>query len=141
MTAFFDTSAVMALVSPEHVNHSWSLAQFIQRQSSGPVFISDVVYAEFSAGMPDRRAVDTALQRFGFERTGRNDDALFDAGQRYYHYRRANKGPKTNVLADFFIGATARAMAVPLVTANPKDFRAFFSGLLIVHPNGEETVA
>ena len=140
MTAFFDTSAVMALADTAHMNHAWSLGEFVQRQVLGPIFISDIVYAEFSAGMASREAVDAVLQRFGFERTRRDDTALFDAGQRYYAYKKANNGPKMNVLPDFFIGATARSLNVPLVTANPKDFRSFFSGLVIVYPGGQEMV-
>lgn len=32
-------------------------------------------------------------------------------------------------------------MGATLVTGNPKDFRNFFFGLVISHPNGEEVVA
>ncbi|MBA3880730.1 MAG: hypothetical protein C0500_13560 [Sphingobium sp.] len=140
MTTFFDTSVVMALADPDHANHAWSLNQFVECQAQGPILINDIVYAEFSAGMENREAVDAVVGRFGFERTLRDDTALFEAGQRYARYKDINKGPKLNVLADFFIGAAAKVLGVPLVTANPKDFRRFFSGLIIVHPNGEEIV-
>lgn len=139
MTTFFDTSAVIALSNPNEIHHNWSVDEFTGRQAEGPVVISDIVYAEVSAGMPSQAAVDTVVQQFGFQRSSPNDAALFDAGQRYRQYRQ-NGGPKTNILADFFIGADARALGASLVTANPKDFRGFFSGLTIVHPNGEEVV-
>lgn len=138
MTAFFDTSAIVALANPTEVAHAWSLGEFTTRQAEGPIVISDIVYAEMSAGMNDKNAVDELIARFGFERAATDNTALFDAGQRFKIYKKV--GPKTNVLPDFLIGAAARSMGVPLVTANPKDFRNFFSGLTIVHPGGEETV-
>ena len=140
MTAFFDTSAVIALSDTTQVNHAWSLHEFVTRQAHGPIIISDIVYAEVSVGMPDRASVDAVVAKFGFERTARDDAALFHAGKRYYQYKHVNSGPKLNVLPDFFIGAAALSLDIPLVTANPKDFRKFFSGLMIVHPDGEDIV-
>lgn len=139
MTAFFDTSAVIALATPAETNHGWALGEFTTRQAAGPIVVSDIVYAEVSAGMSSRADVDEIIRRFGLERTRLDDAALFDAGQRFKLYRKT-KGQKTNVLPDFFIGAAARLLGVPLVTANPKDFRGFFSGLIIVHPGGQELV-
>lgn len=139
MTAFFDTSVVIALANPLEANHGWSINELAAWQKNGPVVISDMVYAEVSAGMPDKASVDAIVARFGFDRAFPDDAALFDAGQRYKTYR-GNNGQKTNVLPDFFIGAAARSLGIPLVTANPKDFRTFFSGLTIVHPGGQETV-
>jgi predicted nucleic acid-binding protein len=90
--------------------------------------------------MPDQPAVDAVVSRFGLQRALPNDAALFEAGQRFKRYRIEQGGQKTNVLADFFIGALARSLAIPLVTANPKDFRTFFTGLTIIHPGGSEVV-
>lgn len=141
MTAFFDTSVVIALVNPAERNHSWSLAELTSRQKEGAAIISDVVYAEVAAGLPSQADLDAIIARFGFQRAERDDRALFNAGQRYKQYRKTKGSElKSNVLADFFIGAAAQALDVPIVTANPKDFRNFFSGLVIVHPSGQEVV-
>lgn len=140
MTAFFDTSAVIALANPLEPNHEWSFAEFTARQALGPIIINDVVYAEISVGMADQAAIDMLIQEFGIERASRDDSALFGAAKRFYKYKKSDGGPKLNVLPDFFIGAAARSLNIPLVTANPKDFRHFFSGLHIVHPSGEELV-
>lgn len=140
MTAFFDTSAVIALADQGQIHHDWSLEQFTAFQALGPIIISDVVYAEVSVSYASRPAVDAVVAQFGFQRALRDDDALFAAGKRFHLYKDKDKGPKLNVLPDFFIGAAARSLNVPLVTANPKDFRRFFSGLQLVHPAGTENV-
>jgi predicted nucleic acid-binding protein len=139
MTAFFDTSAVIALIDSSEMNHNWSLAEFTTCQARGPVVISDIVYAELSAGMPNQASVDRVISQFGLQRALPDNASLFDAGQRFKLYRNRG-GRKTNVLPDFFIGAAAKSLGVPLVTTNPKDFRKFFSGLTIIHPGGQEVV-
>lgn len=140
MTAFFDTSALVALTNPQEPNHAWSMAEFTTRQADGPIVINDIVYAEVSVSMINQDAVDEIVRQFGLERALRDDAALFNAAKRFHKYKKADAGPKLNVLPDFFIGAAARSLNIPLVTANPKDFRHFFSGLRIVHPDGEEVV-
>jgi len=140
MTTFFDTSALIALLDPTEPNHAWSLAEFTNRKSAGPIVINDVVYAEMSAGMPSQDDVDAVVSRFGLQRAPSSDAALFMAGQRFKLYRSGRVRPKTNVLPDFFIGSAAHFLGVPLVTANPRDFRAFFTGLTIVHPKGVDVV-
>jgi predicted nucleic acid-binding protein len=140
MTAFFDTSALIALANPEEPNHAWSRQEFEIRQQAGPVVINDIVYAEISAGYDAQNDVDLVLAKFGFERADCSDEALFNAGQRFKRYKHAGGGPKQNVLPDFFIGAAAQSLGIPLITANPRDFRKFFSGLEIVSPGGTEVV-
>ncbi|MBF0877929.1 type II toxin-antitoxin system VapC family toxin [Gluconobacter cerevisiae] len=138
MTAFFDTSAVIALTDPNNHHHSWAMSAFTTQQNEGPIIINDVVYAEISAGMADQLSVDTIISTFGLQRAARDNAALFHAGRCFKTYRHQNKGPKNNVLSDFFIGAAACSLNVPLVTANPKDFRSYFHGLNIIHPSGKE---
>ena len=140
MTAFFDTSALIALANPAEPNHAWSRQEFEMRQQNGPVVINDIVYAEISAGYDAQDDVDLVLAQFGFERADSSDEALFNAGQRFKRYKDTDGGPKQNVLPDFFIGAAAQSLGIPLITANPRDFRKFFSGLEIVSPGGTEVV-
>jgi predicted nucleic acid-binding protein len=145
MTAFFDTCIVISLLNASETFHAWSTEQLLYFKNEGPVLISDIVYSELAAGMSSKSDLDNALQPFGFERATRNDAALFAAGQAFKDYkdrRRKETKPKgtsqaaepTNVLPDFFIGALASELDVPLVTSNPKDFRSYFNSLSIIEP-------
>jgi predicted nucleic acid-binding protein len=134
MTALFDTCIVISLLNKSEKFHAWSSEQLIHFKNEGPVFISDIVYSELAAAMPSRDALDEALGPFGFERTNRNDSALFAAGQAFKTYKGRKGANKTNVLPDFLIGAMASELDVPLVTSNPKDFRSYFRALQIVEP-------
>lgn len=59
--------------------------------------------------------------------------ALFRAGQAFARYRKAG-GERSNVLSDFFVGAHADEMAVPLLTRDPKVYRTYFPTLELITP-------
>jgi predicted nucleic acid-binding protein len=59
--------------------------------------------------------------------------ALFAAGKAFRAYRDAG-GSRENVLLDFFIGAHALILGMPLLTRDPKPFRAYFPTLELITP-------
>ena len=60
-------------------------------------------------------------------------DALFLAGKAFSAYRRS-KGTKQNVLPDFFIGAHATVLSVPLLTRDARRYRTYFPSLELICP-------
>lgn len=133
MTALFDTNVLIGLSKDDSEHHQWCIERLIEVQTRGTVFISDIVYCEFSVGMQSKDHADTVLSEFGLERIGMSDDALFMAATAYKAYK-ANGGPKARVLPDFLVGAAAASAGIPLVTANPADFKGYFPELEIVAP-------
>lgn len=59
--------------------------------------------------------------------------AAFLAGKAYVLYRRKG-GTKTNVLADFFIGAHAAALGYPLLTRDIRRYQTYFPSVRLIHP-------
>jgi predicted nucleic acid-binding protein len=59
--------------------------------------------------------------------------ALFAAGKAFRAYRDAG-GSRENVLLDFFIGAHALILGMPLLTRDPKPFRTYFPTLELITP-------
>lgn len=134
MTTFLDTSILISLLKPSEANHVWAKAQFDTLIEKGPIIISDVVYSEISVTYPDVAAVDLVLNELGVSRYPGNDQSLFTAGRAFHKYKKVNKGKKTGVLADFFIGATAHEENAPLLTDNKRDFTGYFDGLTLIVP-------
>lgn len=134
MTTFIDTNILIKALSPEAEHHEWSVEQLASRKALGPAVIPDVVYCEFTIGMPDQESVDAAVAELALERFLTPDAALFRAGRAFMKYKAVNKGTKTGVLPDFIIGAIAETMGVPLLTTNPSDFRGYFDNLEIICP-------
>ena len=134
MSTFLDTNVVIALLDSSHVHHRWSVEEFNRRKGEGPAIVCDIVYCELSVGMKDQSEIDTAIKLLGLERIPHSDAALFRAGQAFKIYRESNKGPKLGVLPDFLIGALAEISAVPLMTANPRDFVNYFPAMEMISP-------
>ena len=59
--------------------------------------------------------------------------ALFMAGRAFRDYRRRG-GTKAGVLPDFFIGAHAAVLAVPLITRDAARYRSYFPTVELVAP-------
>lgn len=139
MTTLFDTSVLIAIAKPEEKFHDWAKQSFSRFKSEGPIVINDVIYAELSISMDSKDHLDQIIFDLGIERAPSTDQSLFNAGKRYLKHLK-NGGTRSTVLPDFFIGALGQDNNIPIVTSNPNDFRGFFDGLRIIHPEGEETV-
>ena len=62
--------------------------------------------------------------------------ALFLAGKAYREYRRAG-GSRTGVLPDFFIGAHAQVLGLPILTRDARPYRAYFPDVEVIAPEAE----
>ena len=59
--------------------------------------------------------------------------ALFLAGKAFVQYRRGG-GARTNVLADFFIGAHAAVSGLPVLTRDTRRYQTYFPSIKLVTP-------
>lgn len=59
--------------------------------------------------------------------------ALFLAGKAFVRYRRQG-GAKSNVLADFFIGAHAAVARYPLLTRDTRRYTTYFASVNLIAP-------
>ena len=99
---------MIALLNEEEQAHPAVLREFQKYKASGMVFITEVVFAEASAGMNSAEELRLALNELGIADLQANDEGLFSAGQVFKEYRRSKgDGKKDGVLPDFMIGAVA----------------------------------
>ncbi len=87
--------------------------------------INPIVYAEISARFSTPSALDGKLTDLELDVLDLPRPAAFLAGKAYAQYRRRG-GTKSNVLADFFIGAHAAVLGCPLLTRDAKRYTAYF---------------
>lgn len=128
-----DTNVVIDITSKPTEWLDWSLDSLTDARIRGEVFINDVVFAELAARYvdPDKLEKDLAQFQFAIRRIPLR--ALFNAGQAYARYRKAG-GERQNVLSDFLIGGHAEHLGVPLLTRDPKMYRAYFPELELITP-------
>lgn len=91
----------------------------------GPLVINSVIYAELSARYSTIEALEDFIERAGLEMVEIPRRALFLAAKAFVRYRRAG-GVRTGVLPDFFIGAHAATIDMPLLTRDARKYRTYF---------------
>jgi len=103
--------------------------------AEGAVIACEVVWAEVTAGFPSSAAAEAALALAHIDFSPLDAGSAGEAGAAFGDYRRTG-GARTRVVADFLIGAHARARADRLLTRDRGYYRRFFRGLTIVDPSG-----
>lgn len=130
---FADSCVLIDVIEEDPDWSGWSQSALDEWGQRGPVCINPVVYAELSPDFDAPGALDGLLDRVGIEYREMPREALFLAARVYQAYRRRG-GERSGVLPDFFIGAHARVLNVPLLTRDPRRFRAAFPDLVLVTP-------
>ena len=130
---FVDTNVLLDVVTDDETFAEWSIAQLESAALQGDLLINDSVYAELSVGYREKERLDAFIEAAGLRHEMMPRDALFLAGKAFSSYRRS-KGTKQNVLPDFFIGAHATVLSVPLLTRDGRRYRTYFPSLELICP-------
>ena len=130
MITAVDTSALLAIFKPESNGDAW-LSVLETAAASGPLVISEIVYAELAASFAQAEVLDRRLNALAIELLPSSKATLFAAGQIFKRYRQVG-GARSNMVPDFLIGAHAATQADQLASADRGYLRAHFSGLKLL---------
>jgi hypothetical protein len=128
-----DTNVLLDLATDDPVWAAWSVRHLDAAAVKGPLVINDVVYAELSVGFERIEELDDLLNEAGITLEEIPREALFLAGKAFRRYRAAG-GSRMGVLPDFFIGAHAAVLGLPLLTRDAKRYRTYFPSVVMVTP-------
>lgn len=128
-----DTNVVIDILARDPMWYSWSSTCLERAAASGPTHVNEITYAELAHRVTSEDDLRSALDSLGLSLARAPQPALFLAGRAFADYRAAG-GPRTILLADFFIGAHAAAMDLPILTRDPRRFRAYFPGVTLITP-------
>jgi predicted nucleic acid-binding protein len=131
-----DTNVLLDLATDDPVWADWSVRQLDVAAVKGPLVINDVVYAELSVGFERIEELDDLLDEAGVTLEEMPREALFLAGKAFRRYRAAG-GARMGVLPDFFIGAHAAVLGLPLLTRDAKRYRTYFPSVVMVTPEAQ----
>lgn len=128
-----DTDVLLDVVTDDPAWAKWPEKQLDQAELLDSLAINPVIYAELSAGFIRIEELDAILNAADIGLVEMPRPALFLAGQVFKAYRRRG-GLRTNVLADFFIGAHAAVLGVPLITRDAARYRIYFPTVSLIAP-------
>ena len=128
-----DTNVLVDVLENDPVWVDWSLRQLRAQSQAHDLVINPVIYAELSLAFDTVEALDSAIAGMGLVLRELPRPALFLSGRAFVKYRRAG-GTKTNVLADFFIGAHAAVEGWSILTRDARRYRGYFPSVALVTP-------
>ena len=95
--------------------------------------INSIIYAELCYPKSTPDDVDELLEKLELGYSELPREALYLASQAFRKYREAG-GIKTSPLPDFFIGAHAAALDIPLITRDPTRYKNYFPMIKLISP-------
>jgi predicted nucleic acid-binding protein len=128
-----DSCVLLDVLGADPVWAVWSQGQLDVWGKRGPLVINPIIYAELSPGYGDPDALERTILAAGLDYYEVPKAVAFLAGKAHQAYRRRG-GKRLGVLADFFIGAHAAVLRVPLLTRDARRFRRYFPSVLLVTP-------
>ena len=129
-----DTNILLDVATRDPEWATWSLGAIETASAEGPLYINAIVYAELSARYSEQGDLDEFVARAGVDLVDIPRRAAFLAARAFSQYR-ASGGTKTGVLSDFFIGAHASALNIPILTRDVRRYRTYFPELRLVAPH------
>jgi len=134
VTTLVDTNVIVDVLTRDAKWLDWSLSQLVMCAAAGALCVNEVSYAELAVRFQREADLAYELGQLGTEMTRAPTSALFLAGRAFSRYRTLG-GPRTSLLPDFFVGGHARAMNWPILTRDPRRFRAYFPDVPLIAPD------
>lgn len=132
MPVMVGSNVIFDVTNDNPIRADWSDSQITAYQPGG-LLINPLIYAELCTDDSTTADVDKVLAGLRLELHELTRDALFLAAKAYLKYRRQG-GTKTALLPDFFIGAHAQVLSVPILTRDAGRFTSYFPGVQLICP-------
>ena len=128
-----DSNIILDLWDQDRVWAPWSEKQLSLLALTDELVINPIVYAEISSRYSTQSRLDQAISELDLTFAQLPREAAFLASNTFAQYRKLG-GSKTNVLADFFIGAHAQALGCPLLTRDTRRYATYFPTVRLITP-------
>jgi predicted nucleic acid-binding protein len=133
MDVVVDSNVILDIVTEDKKWFTWSSEALARYSETHVLVINPVIYAEVSIGFDRIEDVEAVLSPLLFRRDPIPWEAAFLAGKCFLQYRKKGGG-KRSPLPDFFIGAHAAILGIPLLTRDAFRYRTYFPKLKLIVP-------
>ncbi|MDB5903036.1 MAG: DNA-binding protein [Betaproteobacteria bacterium] len=128
-----DTNVLLDVVTNDPKWAAWSQSRLDAAALTQTVAINDVIYAELSLAFERIEELDAMIAKAGLRHEPIPRESLFLAAKASLSYRRKG-GAKGGVPPDFFIGAHAAVLDIPLLTRDTARYETYFPNLELIAP-------
>ena len=127
------TNVILDVIENDPEWAAWSQSQLDTASLKFRLVINPVIYAELSIAYQRIEELEAMIESAGLRLESIPREALFLAGRVFLKYRQ-QRGTKSGVLPDFFIGAHAAIAGIPLLTRDVRRYRTYFPSLKLIAP-------
>lgn len=128
-----DTNVLVNVLEDDPDWVEWSAGRMREMSKVHELAINPVIYAELSLTFDAVEDLDAVVSDMELKFMDIPRAALFLAGKAFVRYRKQG-GAKSNVLADFFIGAQAAVMDCTILTRDTGRYHSYFPTVALVAP-------
>lgn len=111
----------------------WSGEKLNEYAETFPLFINSIIYTEISIAFSSIELLESILNDMDIKMLQFPKDALFLAGKAFLKYKKG-KGTKNTALPDFYIGAQAAVIGLPILTRDRSRYQFYFPTVQLVSP-------
>ena len=129
-----DSNVLLDIFTQDPTWSAWSRTRLAEALDRGAVVINQIVYGEVAHRFSTIEALEQVLTPDRFVRGNLPWAAGFLAAVSYRDYRRRG-GRRASILPDFFIGAHAAVLGLPLLTRDAARFRTYFPTVEVIAPS------
>ncbi len=131
MAVLVDTNVISDVIHADPQWEPWAEARIFEY--FGQLLINPIIYAELSCRAASVQELEETLSPFELEYLELPREALFLAAQAFLKYRKRG-GNRTSPLPDFFIGAHASVLSLPILTRDVDRYRKYFPEVDLIAP-------
>jgi predicted nucleic acid-binding protein len=128
-----DSNVLIDVLENDPTWAEWSITQLRAQSQIHRLVINKTVYAEISLTFSTVEALDQTIQDLDLDFIDIPKPALFLAAKAFFRYRN-QRGTKSNVLGDFFIGAHAAVAGCAVLTRDTRRFSSYFPTVSLIAP-------
>ena len=129
-----DSSVLLDVFEDDPEWAEWALSALDNCRTEGDLIINEVIYSEVSIGYRNVEDYEDILKSTGIRFSRAPREALFLAGKAFVDYRRRG-GTRRSPLPDFFIGAHAAVVGIPLLTRDSTRIQTYFPTVDVIAPS------
>jgi len=126
-----DTNVLIYAFDPKDKFHHWAKTSVVEAVSGDGAAINTVILTELCVGDSRPSTVDSRIRAIGIEMLALPPEVAPVCAEAFAQYLEVRRGRAKERLTkvpmpDFFIGAHASVLDIPLVTADPVRYRTYF---------------
>jgi len=130
MPALVDSNVILDLVTQDPVWEPWSRRAL---ESPDRLVANSMIYAELCCNANSPEEVDKLFASLNISLEEIPRRALYLASKAHLAYRKQGGG-RTTGLPDFFIGAHAQVLGIPIVTRDSGRYKTYFPMVPLITP-------